>query len=112
MDVERSGSGSASSTGGGLGRAERRRIPDERLEKTLGRAVHERRGRTVMTQSRLAELSGLTQAAISRLEHGKCMPAFPLLERIAQAFGSPLLVAVEPGRGVTVSFDGGDRVQR
>lgn len=59
-----------------------------------------------MTQVRLAELSGLTQAAISRLEHGKCMPTFPLLERIARAFGSALLVSVEPGRGVTVTFAG------
>jgi transcriptional regulator with XRE-family HTH domain len=58
-----------------------------------------------MTQVRLAELSGMTQAAISRLEHGKCMPTFPLLERIAAAFGSVLLVAVEPGRRkVTVTF--------
>ncbi|WP_239146540.1 helix-turn-helix transcriptional regulator, partial [Streptomyces sp. SID10815] len=57
-----------------------------------------------MTQTRLAELSGLTQAAVSRLEHGRCMPTLPLLERIAQALGSALLVAVEPGRGVTVTF--------
>ncbi|MFJ4645718.1 helix-turn-helix domain-containing protein [Streptomyces bobili] len=82
-------------------------IQDERLEETLGRAVREWRGRTGMTQARLAELSGLTQAAISRLEHGKCMPTFPLLERIAQAFGSALLVSMDPGRGVTVTFAGG-----
>lgn len=57
-----------------------------------------------MTQIQLAELSGMTQAAISRLEHGKCMPTFPLLERIAAAFDSVLLVAVEPHRGVSVTF--------
>ncbi len=57
-----------------------------------------------MTQARLAELSGMTQAAISRLERGKCMPTFPLLERISRAFDAPLLVAIEPGRGVTVAF--------
>ncbi|MEX3101379.1 MULTISPECIES: helix-turn-helix transcriptional regulator [unclassified Streptomyces] len=74
------------------------------MEETLGRAVREWRERTGMTQNQLAELSGLTQAAISRLERGKCMPTFPLLERISQAFGSPLLVAVEPGGGVTVGF--------
>ncbi|WP_260328239.1 helix-turn-helix transcriptional regulator [Streptomyces sp. Ag109_O5-1] len=67
-------------------------------------AVRERRGKVGMTQVRLAELSGMTQAAISRLERGKCMPTFPLLERIAKAFGSDLLVTVEPGRGVTVAF--------
>lgn len=59
-----------------------------------------------MTQTQLAELSGLTQAAVSRLEHGKCMPTFPLLERIAGALGSALVVSVEPGRGVTVTFAG------
>ncbi|MCX5524559.1 helix-turn-helix domain-containing protein [Streptomyces bobili] len=84
----------------------------ERLEETLGRAVREWRGRTGMTQARLAELSGLTQAAISRLEHGKCMPTFPLLERIAQAFGSALLVSMDPGRGVTVTFAGGGDIGR
>ncbi|MFC5654675.1 helix-turn-helix transcriptional regulator [Streptomyces nogalater] len=72
----------------------------------MGRAVRECRGRIGMTQTRLAELSGLTQAAISRLEHGKCMPTFALLERIAGAFGSALLVSVDPGHGVTVAFTG------
>ncbi|MES9521801.1 helix-turn-helix domain-containing protein [Streptomyces capoamus] len=84
--------------------AERGEIPDEKLERAVGRAVRECRARTGMTQTQLAELSGLTQAAISRLEHGKCMPTFALLERIAGAFGSALLVSVEPGRGVTVAF--------
>ncbi|NEA48305.1 helix-turn-helix transcriptional regulator, partial [Streptomyces sp. SID10815] len=79
-------------------------IPGEKLEEALGRAVREGRRKTGMTQTRLAELSGLTQAAVSRLEHGRCMPTLPLLERIAQALGSALLVAVEPGRGVTVTF--------
>ncbi|BBC33776.1 hypothetical protein SGFS_050700 [Streptomyces graminofaciens] len=76
------------------------------MEESLGRAVRTRRTEIGMTQTRLAELSGMTQAAISRLEHGKCMPTFPLLERIASAFGSPLLVSIEPGRGVTASFGG------
>ncbi|GAA0638133.1 hypothetical protein GCM10009535_13260 [Streptomyces thermocarboxydovorans] len=57
-----------------------------------------------MTQTRLAELAGMTQAAVSRLERGKCMPTFPLLERISAALEATLLVAVEPGRGVTVTF--------
>ncbi|GGW36658.1 MULTISPECIES: helix-turn-helix domain-containing protein [Streptomyces] len=86
--------------------AERRGIAEERLEETLGRAVREWRGKVGMTQAQLAELSGLTQGAISRLEHGKCMPTFPLLERIARAFGSALLVSMEPDRGVTVTFAG------
>ncbi|GGP57902.1 hypothetical protein GCM10010287_30630 [Streptomyces variabilis] len=79
-------------------------FPVESMERILGRAVRERRGKTGMTQARLAELSGMTQAAISRLERGKCMPTFPLLERISRAFEATLLVTVEPGRGVTVTF--------
>ncbi|MFF9393565.1 helix-turn-helix domain-containing protein [Streptomyces griseoluteus] len=90
--------------------AEKKMIPAESLEELVGRAVRERRGKTGMTQVRLAELSGMTQAAVSRLEHGKCMPTFPLLERISTAFGSVLLVAVEPGRGVRVTFAEGDAV--
>ena len=67
------------------------------VEGILGSAVRERREKIGMTQMRLAELSGMTQAAISRLEHGKCMPTFPLLERIAGAFGSALTVGHEQG---------------
>ncbi|MFG2364266.1 helix-turn-helix domain-containing protein [Streptomyces mirabilis] len=85
-------------------RMDGRRNIGKSLEKTLGRAVRNLRDESGMTQIRLAELSGMTQAAISRLEHGKCMPTFPLLERIAAAFDSVLLVAVEPGRGVSVAF--------
>ncbi|MGA5087809.1 helix-turn-helix transcriptional regulator [Streptomyces pseudogriseolus] len=73
------------------------------MERILGRVVRERRGKTGMTQARLAEFSGMTQAAISRLER-ECMPTFPLLERISRAFEATLLVTVEPGRGVTVTF--------
>ncbi|MEV8035776.1 helix-turn-helix transcriptional regulator [Streptomyces sp. NPDC086182] len=59
----------------------------ESMEESLGKAVRSRRGEAGMTQERLAELSGMTQSAISRLEHGKCMPTMSLLERIAAAFG-------------------------
>lgn len=57
-----------------------------------------------MTQVGLATRSGLTQAAISRLERGRSMPTLPLLERIAEAFGAALQLTVRPGRGVAVSF--------
>ncbi|NEC65508.1 helix-turn-helix transcriptional regulator [Streptomyces sp. SID9727] len=60
-----------------------------------------------MTQSRLAELAGMSQAAISRLEHGKCMPTFYLLEKIAEALNSVLVVAIGPGRRVAVEFRNG-----
>ncbi|NUV59133.1 helix-turn-helix domain-containing protein [Streptomyces sp. CAI-85] len=78
----------------------------ESVEESLGKAVRNRRSEVGMTQVRLAELAGMTQAAISRLEHGKCMPTIPLLERIAAAFDSALFVVIEPGRGVAVGFRG------
>ncbi|WP_077798506.1 helix-turn-helix domain-containing protein [Streptomyces sp. JHA26] len=82
-------------------------------EASVGKAVRSRREAAGMTQVGLAALSGLTQAAISRLEHGRCAPTFPLLERIAQAFGAELFVTVAPGRGVFVAFRGtGDTAVR
>ncbi|MFJ5777799.1 helix-turn-helix domain-containing protein [Streptomyces sp. NPDC093094] len=91
-------------------RAERKR--PESVEESLGKAVRIRRGEVGMTQVRLAELSGMTQAAVSRLERGKCMPTIPLLERIAAAFGSALFVVIEPGRGVAVGFRGSREAER
>ncbi|MBT2491806.1 helix-turn-helix transcriptional regulator [Streptomyces sp. ISL-96] len=74
------------------------------LEDFFGRAVRARRREIGMTQAQLAELTGMSQAAISRLEHGKCMPTLPLLERVAAALNSVLLVAIEPRRRVSVNF--------
>ncbi|WP_343242109.1 helix-turn-helix transcriptional regulator [Streptomyces sp. SID9727] len=78
-----------------------------RPEDHFGRAVRDRRRAAGMTQSRLAELAGMSQAAISRLEHGKCMPTFYLLEKIAEALNSVLVVAIGPGRRVAVEFRNG-----
>ncbi|MFE9774971.1 helix-turn-helix domain-containing protein [Streptomyces sp. NPDC005931] len=74
------------------------------LEESLGRAVRRRREEVGLTQVSLAARAGLTQAAVSRLERGRCMPTLPMLERIAEAFGAVLHVAVQPGRGVTIAF--------
>lgn len=56
-----------------------------------------------MTQAGLAALAGMSQAAISRLERGRCLPTLHLLERVAVALDSVLLVTIEPGR-VVVDF--------
>ncbi|WP_437106920.1 helix-turn-helix domain-containing protein [Streptomyces sp. enrichment culture] len=78
----------------------------ESIEESLGRAVRRRREESGMTQVDLAARSGLTQAAVSRLECGRNMPTLPLLERIAEALGAVLYLTVRPGRGVTISFLG------
>ncbi|MFJ2704361.1 helix-turn-helix domain-containing protein [Streptomyces sp. NPDC087428] len=73
------------------------------LEERFGRAVRDRRQEIGMTQAGLAALAGMSQAAISRLERGRCLPTLHLLERVAVALDSVLLVAIEPGR-VVVDF--------
>ncbi|MFJ3091133.1 helix-turn-helix transcriptional regulator [Streptomyces sp. NPDC086838] len=74
------------------------------MEDHFGRAVRDRRRANGMTQAGLAELAGMSQAAISRLERGKCMPTLYLLEKIAEALNSVLVVAIGPGRRVAVDF--------
>ncbi|KUF19515.1 MULTISPECIES: helix-turn-helix domain-containing protein [Streptomyces] len=75
-----------------------------KLEESVGRAVRARRQEFGMTQVGLAERTGMTQGAISRLERGKCMPTIPVLERIAEALDSVLLVAITPSRPVMIGF--------
>ncbi|MEU1365608.1 helix-turn-helix transcriptional regulator [Streptomyces sp. NPDC005803] len=74
------------------------------LEESFGRAVRDRRREVGMTQARLAELAGMSQAAISRLERGRCMPTLYLLEKLASALDSVLFVAMGPSRRVAVDF--------
>ncbi|UGY93454.1 helix-turn-helix domain-containing protein [Streptomyces gobiensis] len=57
-----------------------------------------------MTQNQLAAGAGMSQAAISRLEHGTCIPTIPLLTRLAEALGSSLSVSIGPTAEVKVVF--------
>ncbi|WP_338696941.1 helix-turn-helix transcriptional regulator [Streptomyces sp. Q6] len=59
---------------------------------TLVRRWRRERG---LSQSRLAELIGTGQAAISRIENGKDVPTLPLLARIAEALGCTVRVSFE-----------------
>lgn len=49
-----------------------------------------------MTQSELAKRSGISQAEISRIEHGKHNPSIKLLQRLAEGLGMSLQVAFVP----------------
>jgi DNA-binding XRE family transcriptional regulator len=53
----------------------------------LGQKIKELRAKKSMTQEDLAELSGIPQSYISRLEAGQHSPSHATLEKIAQALG-------------------------
>ena len=55
-----------------------------------------------MSQTRLAELAGTGQAAISRIESGRDLPTLALLDRIASALDCRLTVTFTSGSGQTL----------
>jgi HTH-type transcriptional regulator/antitoxin HipB len=62
----------------------------------IGQAVRERRLALGLSQTEVADRAGMTQPALSRLEAGGAVPTIPVLERIAAALGSELIVAIFP----------------
>jgi transcriptional regulator with XRE-family HTH domain len=60
----------------------------------VGRIVVERRRSAGLTQARLADRLGTTQAAISKIETGRTLPGLDLLERLAEATGGPLVLTL------------------
>jgi len=62
----------------------------------IGQAVRERRLALGLSQTEVADRAGMTQPALSRLEAGGAVPTIPVLERIAAALGSELIVAISP----------------
>lgn len=59
---------------------------------TLGLRIARRRRQAGLTQVELAERMGTTQSAVSRLESGRTLPTFDLLERFASATRGPFEV--------------------
>ncbi len=59
-------------------------------------AAQARRARVAagLTQAELAKRTGTTQSAVSRLESGRLMPTLAVLERVAEATGTPITVVV------------------
>ncbi|MFI7503897.1 helix-turn-helix domain-containing protein [Streptomyces sp. NPDC049687] len=70
----------------------------------FGAAVRARRLELGLTQERLATEAGMTQGALSRMECGRGVPTLPLLERLAAALSSNLLISMSPHGGVRVVF--------
>lgn len=75
---------------GAMSLSEDDRKPSPKLQCWLdwvSKRIHDLRENVGMTQERLAELSGLPQSHISRLENGKHSPSRFTLEKIASALG-------------------------
>ena len=64
-------------------------------EFALVSAVIGARTRAGLTQAELAERMGTSQSAIARLEGGKAKPSVATLEKLAEATGSKLRIALE-----------------
>jgi ribosome-binding protein aMBF1 (putative translation factor) len=79
------------------GSAEYREGYDEaRRSFLIGQAIRERRLALGLSQTEVAARAGMTQPALSRLEAGGTVPTIPVLERIAVALGTELIVTFGP----------------
>ncbi len=62
--------------------------------KTLAQIIADQREHKQFSQTQLAELSGINQAHISRIESGKSKPTMPTVFRICKALDiDPLVLA-------------------
>jgi transcriptional regulator with XRE-family HTH domain len=73
----------------------------------LAKAVYDRRTELGLTQTELAERSGLTQAKISRIEGSDTIPTLPLLAKLAKALDATLNIALDSD-DTRVTFTGHD----
>jgi ribosome-binding protein aMBF1 (putative translation factor) len=64
-------------------------------EFALAAQVIEARALAGLTQAELAERMGTSQSAVARLEGGKAKPSVATLEKLAEATGSKLRIALE-----------------
>ncbi|WP_307626381.1 helix-turn-helix domain-containing protein [Streptomyces turgidiscabies] len=87
-------------------------MTSESLGRPFGVAVRARRLEMGLTQERVAAQAGMSQGALSRLERGRGVPTLPLLERLAAAMSSHLLISLSPHGDVRVVFKSpcGDRL--
>jgi transcriptional regulator with XRE-family HTH domain len=63
-----------------------------RLAFELGAAVRARREEHGWSQAQLAGEAGMTQSAVARFEAGGTVPTIPVLQRLAAALGTELIV--------------------
>ena len=67
-------------------------VPEYDIFEEIRDAICELRDELSLTQKELAELSGLTQSNICKIERGVCHPTIESLKKIADATGRKLSV--------------------
>lgn len=65
-------------------------------ERQIIRAIIDGREKQHLTQKELAEITGIAQADISRLENGTANPSLKTLKRLAAGIGATLKIEFEP----------------
>lgn len=65
-------------------------------ERQIMRAIVEGRNEQALTQKQLSEMTGITQADISRFENGTGNPSLRTLKRLAEGLGMSLKVEFVP----------------
>jgi transcriptional regulator with XRE-family HTH domain len=71
-------------------------MSESRLARQIAAAVRHERDRRQLTQQSLADLAGLGQAAVTRIERGDRLPSLPMVERLLAALGRQLRIELEP----------------
>lgn len=62
-------------------------MPESRLARQIATAVRREREHRRLTQQALADLAGLSQGAVARIERGDRLPSLPVVERLFAALG-------------------------
>ncbi|MFI6234633.1 helix-turn-helix domain-containing protein [Micromonospora sp. NPDC050784] len=71
-------------------------MPSTRLTGLLGAAIRQQRQSRELSQCELAELAGVSQATVARIEGGDRAPSIAVLERLLAAMDVQLVIGVEP----------------
>ncbi|MEV4118975.1 helix-turn-helix transcriptional regulator [Micromonospora sp. NPDC049645] len=71
-------------------------MPSTRLVGLIGTAIRQQRQSRELSQCELAELAGISQATVARIEGGDRAPSIAVLERVLAAMDVQLVIGVEP----------------
>lgn len=79
-------------------------MTDEEFLESVGNLARNARLRANLSQRAVSELTKITEANLSRIESGKCLPSLRTLNRLAEVYGvdvPTLLPAVtRPAKGI------------
>ncbi|MDG9677344.1 helix-turn-helix transcriptional regulator [Micromonospora sp. DH14] len=71
-------------------------MPSTRLAGLLGTVIRAQRHSRELSQAELADVAGVSQATVARIEGGNRAPSIAVLERLLAAMDVQLVVGVEP----------------